>query len=154
MIAGVVDVNVAVTKLKLLMLFTRGVIEQVGVGPGHAVRVHPVKMLPAAGVAVSVTGAKRNLAVQAVPQLMPAGLDVIVPDPLPAFITTTVGGRLTVTENAGGVPLTLTRLPPSDDWTKSVMVPKFAPPVPAVIVSVVDVVPSATNAGLKVPVTS
>jgi hypothetical protein len=34
------------------------------------------------------------------------------------------------------------------------MVPKFAPPVPAVIVSVVDVVPSVIDGGLKVALTS
>jgi hypothetical protein len=50
---------------------------------------HPAKVEPALGVAVRVTavpGAK--LALQVVPQLIPEGLLVTVPVPVPAFFTT------------------------------------------------------------------
>jgi len=133
---------------------TRGVNEQVSAAPAHSARDHPVRALPAAGAAVSVTGAKRNVAEQTVPQLMPAGVDVMVPDPLPALLTTTAGRMLTAHESPGGVPLRFTRLPPSVGWRKSVRVPKFEPLVPAVIVSVLDVAPWDSDAGLKIPVSS
>ena len=95
MTACVADVNVTVPKLKLLLVVTRGVNEQVNADPEHTPD-QLVKALPAAGVAVSVIAVKGNAAVQTVPQLMPAGLDVIVPVPLPALLMTTVGRMLTV----------------------------------------------------------
>jgi hypothetical protein len=55
--------------------------------PVHA-PLQPVKVAPAAGVAVSVTAAPAaNDAEQVVPQLMPAGALVTVPDPAPARLT-------------------------------------------------------------------
>src|SRR5882724_2696765 len=48
----------------------------------------PAKVESAAGVAVSVTlTAPPNVASQVAPQLMPAGLEVMVPDPRPIRIT-------------------------------------------------------------------
>ena len=55
--------------------------------PVHA-PLQPVKVAPAAGVAVSVTAAPLlNDAEQVVPQLIPAGALVTVPDPAPARLT-------------------------------------------------------------------
>ena len=52
----------------------------------HAVPVHPAKVVPVAGVAVSVTSVPLlNEAEQVPPQLIPAGLLVTVPLPLPAL---------------------------------------------------------------------
>ena len=50
--------------------------------------LHPEKVCPVEGVAVSVTDVfSAKLVVQLVPQLIPAGLDDTVPVPLPAFVT-------------------------------------------------------------------
>jgi hypothetical protein len=49
----------------------------------------PVNDEPAAGVAVSVTGTEANGAEQVAPQAIPFGLEVTVPDPLPAVETVT-----------------------------------------------------------------
>ena len=54
---------------------------------------HPAKVLPAAGVAVSVTAVPfAKLAEQFAPQSIPAGLLVTVPVPVPAVMTVKVGG--------------------------------------------------------------
>ena len=54
---------------------------------------HPAKVLPAAGVAVSVTAVPfAKLAEQFAPQSIPAGLLVTVPVPVPVVITVKVGG--------------------------------------------------------------
>ena len=50
--------------------------------------VHPVKLEPVIGVAVNVTCVPLlKLALHVVPQLIPAGLLVTVPVPVPAFVT-------------------------------------------------------------------
>jgi hypothetical protein len=52
----------------------------------HAAPLHPAKVVPAAGVAVSVTSVPLlNEAEQVPPQLIPAGLLVTVPLPLPVL---------------------------------------------------------------------
>ena len=51
-----------------------------------------VKALPVAGAAVRVTCVSAsNDGLQTLPQLMPAGVDVTVPDPEPALTTVTTG---------------------------------------------------------------
>jgi hypothetical protein len=85
-------VNVAVTLLELGPdAGTDGVNVHVVVVATQAPD-QPAKVLPAAGVAVSVKGVALKLAVHELPQLMPAGLDVTVPEPAPARVTVTCGG--------------------------------------------------------------
>jgi hypothetical protein len=58
-----------------------------GAVPEHA-PVHPVKVEPPLGFAVSVTVVPvAKLALHVSPQVMPAGALVIVPVPLPEFVT-------------------------------------------------------------------
>lgn len=53
---------------------------------------HPPKVEPAAGVAVSVTNTELpKVASQVAPQLIPAGLEVTVPEPNPVFTTCNSG---------------------------------------------------------------
>ncbi len=57
---------------------------------------HPVKRLPAAGAAVSVTAVPEGNGAEHVdPQLIPTGVDVTVPDPVPAR-DTVMNGPLTI----------------------------------------------------------
>lgn len=50
--------------------------------------LHPVKLLEPSGVAVSVTVVPPSKTVlQLVPQLIPLGLLLITPPPVPAFVT-------------------------------------------------------------------
>ena len=94
--------NVAIT----LLPSCTGVNVQVDDVPTHP-PAQLTKTLPAAGAAVSVSGSGLNWAEQVPPQLMPAGLDVTVPEPVPDLVTETPGRRFTVSETCGGVPLTL-----------------------------------------------
>src|SRR3989442_1401668 len=80
--ARVCTVNVAVT-----VVAAESVTLQVPV-PEQPPRVQPVKVEPAAGVAVSVTAVPLvKLAEQVAPQVMPAGELVTVPLPVPAGVT-------------------------------------------------------------------
>jgi len=50
--------------------------------------LHPVNVLPVAGVAVRLTAVPvAKVALQVVPQLMPAGEETTVPEPAPARVT-------------------------------------------------------------------
>ena len=52
----------------------------------------PVNLEPAAAVAFTVTDAPSwKVAEQVVPQLIPVGLDVTLPVPVPALVTVSVG---------------------------------------------------------------
>src|SRR5207247_8405682 len=66
--------------------------------PEHPPPLQPVKVEPAAGVAVSVTAVPlAKLAVQVAPQLIPTGALVTVPLPVPALLTVSAKvGRATV----------------------------------------------------------
>src|SRR4051812_13050863 len=57
--------------------------------PLHPPPLHPVKVDPPAGEAVSVTAWSKSCE-HVPPQLMPAGDDVTVPDPVPFLFTVTV----------------------------------------------------------------
>ena len=92
--------KVAVTFCAALMLTTQLPV------PVHA-PLQPVKLLPAADVAVRVTLAPVvKDALQLVPQLMPAGVLVIVPEPVPlrATLSVTVAAD-TVTAALADVPI-------------------------------------------------
>lgn len=105
--------------------------------PEHA-PLQPVKMEVASGVAVRVTVvAAVNEAVQVVPQSMPAGIEVTVPEPEPA--------RTTVSEMGAGEKVATTSVA-ADSMTVQVPEPMHAPPqpektepVPATAVSVTRV---------------
>lgn len=65
--------------------------------------LQPAKVEPASGIAVSVTAAPPvKLALHAVPQLMPAGLDATIPVPAPFFVTLSIYvlGRVAATNVA------------------------------------------------------
>src|SRR2546425_942786 len=82
---GVMSVNVAVTVGAAL----RGTVQ--APGPEQPPPVQPLKVEPAAGAAVSVTAVPlAKLAAQVAPQVMPAGLLVTVPAPVPALETVSV----------------------------------------------------------------
>jgi len=84
-------VNVAVTERLLAMVTLHVAV------PLHA-PLHPPKTEPPAGAAVRVTSVPdAKLALHTCPQLIPAGLLLTVPDPVPASVTLNVGdGELKV----------------------------------------------------------
>jgi hypothetical protein len=127
--------------------------------PEHAPD-QPVKLEPAAGTAVSVTSVPlRKSCAQVAPQSMPAGLELMVPAPLPILSTLRVKGRRAKVAVADRSSLIV---------SVHVPVPEHAPdhpvnvePLPAVVVSVTDVpcskacaqvVPQSIPAGLDVTV--
>src|SRR3989442_907034 len=84
---GVMSVNVAVTVVAALRVTGQAP------GPEQPPPVQPLKVEPAAGAAVSVTAVPlAKLAAQVAPQVMPAGLLVTVPAPVPALETVSVKG--------------------------------------------------------------
>src|SRR5947209_1114672 len=124
--------------------------------------VHPVKVEPVVGVAVSVTWVPLlKFALQVAPQLIPAGLLVTVPLPVPAFVTeswkvTGVVVKVAVTACAEFIVTTQLPLP-----LHAPVHPVKVEPVVAVGVSVtcvpllklaVHVVPQLIPAGLLVTV--
>src|SRR3989441_2703522 len=86
--AGVtVRVKVCGERVAVTVVAGETVTTQVRV-PEQPPPVQPVKVEPAAGVAVSVTAVPlAKLAVQVAPQVMPAGELVTVPLPVPAGVT-------------------------------------------------------------------
>lgn len=99
---------------------------QVLAAPVHA-PVHPEKLEPAPGVAVRVTEVfAAYCSMQSEPQLMPAGVDVTVPLPLPPRVT--LSAKLGGTEN-NAVTVRLTLI----DTTQVVALPVQAPVQPAKI---------------------
>ena len=85
---AVVTVSVRCTRVKVAVTdLAASIVRLQDPGPEHA-PLQPVKVEPAAGVAVSVTVApSAKDALQVAPQLIPEGLLVTVPEPLPAFKT-------------------------------------------------------------------
>jgi len=82
---GAVSVNVAVTVVAALRVTVQAP------GPEQPPPLQPLKVEPAAGAAVSVTAVPlAKLAAQVAPQVMPAGLLVTVPAPVPALETASV----------------------------------------------------------------
>src|SRR5438093_4248464 len=96
---GVMSVNVAVTVVAALRVTVQAP------GPEQPPPLQPLKVEPAAGAAVSVTAVPlAKLAAQVAPQVMPAGLLVTVPAPVPALETVSVkvGGMMAGTVVAPG----------------------------------------------------
>src|SRR5207237_4504109 len=91
----VMSVNVAVTVVAALTVTVQAP------GPEQPPPLQPLKVEPAAGAAVSVTAVPlAKLAAQVAPQVMPAGLLVTLPAPVPALETVRVkvcGGKVAVT---------------------------------------------------------
>jgi len=85
----------------------------------------PMNLEPAAALAVSVTGVPPlNCAVQVVPQLIPAGELVTVPEPLPDFATVSVGNGTkvavtVVSEVSATVHVPVPEHPPPDQPAKT-----------------------------------
>lgn len=102
--------------------------------PTHEAPLQPVNVDPAAGVAVSVTvDPLLNGAEQAAPQLIPAGLLAMVPEPVPATEVVSVNWGV-----GGGPKLAVT------DWAALIVtehdpVPEQAPPHPVKAEPVVGV---------------
>jgi len=85
LLGGAVE-NVAPTAVSLCRVRLHGVV------PEHA-PVHPVKVEPLLGFAVSVTDVPTvKLALHVSPQLMPAGVLVTVPAPVPELVTVSCTG--------------------------------------------------------------
>ncbi len=99
-VTGGVTANEALTLCAALMLTTQLPV------PVQA-PLQPAKVLPVVGVAVSVTLVPLlNAALQAVPQLMPAGVLVMVPEPVPVRVTlSVVVAIVTVTVALAGAPI-------------------------------------------------
>src|SRR5204862_7070659 len=99
-----VRVKVCTVKVAVTVVAAETVTTHVPV-PEHPPPRQPVKVEPAAGVAVSVTAVPlEKLAEQVAPQLIPAGELVTVPLPVPALLTVSakVGGvKVAVTVGAG-----------------------------------------------------
>src|SRR5205809_2517740 len=84
-VGGVMSVSVAVTVVAALRVTVQAP------GPEEQPPLRPLKVEPAAGAAVSVTAVPlAKLAAQVAPQVMPAGLLVTLPAPVPAVETVSV----------------------------------------------------------------
>jgi len=143
-IAGSVELNVAV----MVLPKSFGVNVQVSAVPVHK-PAQLVNALPAAGAAVSVICVNAsNWLLQVPPQLMPAGLDVTVPVPEPAFNTATPGRPFRTARLIDGV----VPLRPSVSWpTKGTRLGcslvTMSASLAAAIVTVVEETPGASEGG-------
>src|SRR5262245_21129854 len=80
-------------------------------------RSHPTNTDPAAGEAVSVTViVLPKVASQVTPQLMPAGLEVIVPEPSPNFITFRSAASLRSIQNKSAARSTIRDVDDAQRW--------------------------------------
>ncbi len=148
-IADAVEVNVAVTILPKSF----GVNVHVSEVPVHS-PVQLVNALPAAGAAVSVICVNpSNWLLQAPPQLIPAGLDVTVPVPEPAFCTATPGRPfLTAIASEGALPVIPSVSLPTNGTKKGWLFGTMSASLAAAIVTVVDEVPGGSEGGSNVAV--
>jgi hypothetical protein len=95
-VVGATMLNVAVTVTLLTTVTVHGAV------PLQPPPLQPAKVEPAAGAAVNVTVVPTGyVSLQSVPQLIPAGELLTVPDPAPSFVTVSVavlgGAGLNVT---------------------------------------------------------
>jgi hypothetical protein len=115
-------------------------IETVQVGMFAQPLLQPVKVEPAAGVAVKVTSAPlANEAEQVAPQSMPAGVLLTVPLPLPAFVTVSAkdsgcDAKVAVTETAAFIESVQVGMP-----AQPLLQPVKADPAAGVAVKVTSV---------------
>jgi hypothetical protein len=146
-IAGAMELNVAVTTLPKSF----GVNVQVSAVPAQT-PVQLTKALTAAGAAVSVIGPRSNCALHAVPQVIPAGLEVTVPDPKPALTMLTPGRPfLTVRLSDGRKPSSRSESVPTRPANYGIAPLRMFALLAAVSVTVLDPLPVSV-AGLKVAV--
>ena len=148
-IACAVEVNVAMTVFPKSF----GVNVQVSAEPTHDPDQF-VKALPVAGTAVSVIGVSAsNCALQVGPQFTPAGVEVTVPEPEPAFVTRMPGRAFLIWRvMAGPGPSIASVSPPINANTDGVMVTMLAFAA-AAKVTMLEETPGASDAGLNVAVT-
>jgi hypothetical protein len=125
--------------------------------PEHPPPLQPVKVEPAAGVAVNVTAVPlAKLAEQVTPQLIPAGLLVTVPVPAPALETVSakVGVKVTVKVSVAVLPaasraVTVSTFVPgcrTIPLAVQLVVPVAVPLPPALFVHVTWVTPTLSDA--------
>jgi hypothetical protein len=134
-VVGGAAVNVAVTLRAALIVTTQFPV------PEHA-PLQPAKLLPALGVAASVTTVPAVKLLEQVPgQLIPAGPDATVPLPVPAVLTESVklGGGVTTGSNVA-VTLRAALM-----VTVHAPVPEQAPLHPANVLPFVGVAVSVTT---------
>src|SRR5436190_736268 len=126
-------------------------------GPEQPPPLQPVKVEPAAGTAVSVTAVPFvKLAAQVAPQLIPAGLLVTVPVPVPALETVRakVGVKVTVKMSVAVLPaasraVTVSTFDPGGrtiPLAVQLVVPVAVPLPPALFVHVTWVTPTLSDA--------
>ncbi len=147
--AGAVDVNVAVTEVPKSF----GVSVQVSAVPTHDPD-QLVKALPVAGAAVRVTCVSAsNSVVQTLPQLMPAGVDVTVPDPEPALTTATPGRAFFTVRLSDGHGPSVCSVSLPTSATKYGVLDAMSASLAAVSVTTVEETPGASDGGSYVAVT-
>jgi hypothetical protein len=100
------DVKLALTACAALIVTTHAPV------PLHPAPLHPENADPLAGVAVKVTCVPlTNAALHVAPQLIPAGLLVTVPLPLPVFVTVRVYNCVKLALTACAALIVTTQVP-------------------------------------------